>query len=340
VNDDLILRVDAQTFADDTFKIADPSGLVIDAQLPGWAELRWHRDLQRRCGAELKWKIVRRHWGDLDHDLRRAIVKDIREALIIIVDPSLYRFEIERLVERAVNQPRRSWPQPFHEWFDGEAAHYEVESILDDSPAARVGEFLANDGLDLLETPDGLGPRDRIASRQSALAALETALGSVHNVRLFGARSGAAFAHVLDRQVWIDHLTAVMADMRYISPQQLLGGVLAIGERIQRVFDEGNRTSIDAIADLKDLVRERLVNDGHIVLPADGAPAGVIEMSSRETALLQAADIAAGYARTIYADIGLRAVCEEFKGVILNGSMVRDWSQVERPNSADLRIRR
>jgi len=87
-------------------------------------------------------------------------------------------------------------------------------------------------------------------------------------------------------------------------------------------------------------VRERLVNDGHIVLPADGAPAGVIEMSSRETALLQAADIAAGYARTIYADIGLRAVCEEFKGVILNGSMVRDWSQVERPNSADLRIRR
>lgn len=340
MNDDFILRIEGQTFADDTFRIADPSGLVIDAQLPGWCELRWHRDLQRRCGADLKWKVIRRHWRDLDHDMRRAIVNDVRDALIIIVDPSLYRFEVERLVESAVRQPRNSWPQAFRDWFERESARYEIESILSDSPMARIDDFLVNDGFDLLGEPDGLGQRDDSGGRQSAFPGLETTLGSAHNVRLFGARSAAAFAHVLDRELWIDYLAAVMTDMRYVSPRQLLAGILAVGERTQRVFDEGNRTSITAIVDLKDAVRERLVTDGHIILPAEDVPPGVIEMSSTETALLQAADIAAGYARSIYLDFGLRGVCEEFKGVILNGSMVRDWSQVERPNSADLRTAR
>jgi len=52
---------------------------------------------------------------------------------------------------------------------------------------------------------------------------------------------------------------------------------------------------------------------------------------------LQAADLAGGYARSIYLDFGLRIVCEEFKGVILNGSMVRDWTQVGRSNLTELR---
>lgn len=37
-----------------------------------------------------------------------------------------------------------------------------------------------------------------------------------------------------------------------------------------------------------------------------------------------------------YLERGLRVVCEEFKGVILNGSMIRDWSCIDRPNLTEL----
>lgn len=131
----------------------------------------------------------------------------------------------------------------------------------------------------------------------------------------------------------------LLHDMRYVSPQQLLGYVLATGERIQRVFDEGNARTISAIANLKDVVRRELVSRNQIVL-TDDMPSGVVELSSSTTPNLQAADIAAGYARMLYLEKGLRAVCEEFKGVILNGSFVRDWSQVDRRHSTDLQLGR
>jgi hypothetical protein len=111
------------------------------------------------------------------------------------------------------------------------------------------------------------------------------------------------------------------------------------GERIQRVFDEGNQRSVTAISELKDVVRERLTTDQLIVVPRD-IPKGVVEMSSTRTPALQAADIAGGYARTLYVEHGLRVVCEEFKGVILNGAIVRDWTQLERRNLTELRARR
>ena len=44
---------------------------------------------------------------------------------------------------------------------------------------------------------------------------------------------------------------------------------------------------------------------------------------------LQAGDLAADYARMLYLKTeGLRIVYEEFRAVILNGSIVRDWTQV------------
>jgi hypothetical protein len=75
-----------------------------------------------------------------------------------------------------------------------------------------------------------------------------------------------------------------------------------------------------------------------IVLTDAPLSEGAIEQVSADVAMLQAADLAAGYARELYnAHEGLRRVCEEFKGVILNGSMVRDWTQVDRRDLENLR---
>ena len=47
---------------------------------------------------------------------------------------------------------------------------------------------------------------------------------------------------------------------------------------------------------------------------------------------LQAADVAAGHARRLYeSNDGLKKVCVEFRQVLLNGTLIRDWLQQQEP---------
>jgi hypothetical protein len=104
---------------------------------------------------------------------------------------------------------------------------------------------------------------------------------------------------------------------------------VAEGERTQRIFDKGNETSVASIQSLKTAIRKRLKTSGAILL-ADELPAGTAEEDSLLQPLLQIGDLAGGYARQIYLDYGLQAVCEEFRAVFHNGEMIRTWSQIER----------
>jgi hypothetical protein len=186
---------------------------------------------------------------------------------------------------------------------------------------------------DALDSLPALGYIDR-----TLLTDLQTNLEKPHNVRLFGARSAAAFAHVLNRDDWakaIDYLR----DVRYFMPQRLMGEVLAMGERTQRSFDEGNKKSVAGINSLKAAIRERLQASRVIFLSTERPTDDASEEPSHSQPMLQAADLAGGYARQIYLDYGLRVVCEEFKGVIHNGKMIRTWLQIERVDG-ELRPRR
>jgi hypothetical protein len=100
----------------------------------------------RRRGPDLKWGTVKHHWRDLSADLRAAVLRDLRDALIIIIDPSIYRFELEQPIESAVRQPRRSWPKHFRAWVDEHALQSERESILSASPASLIQDYLEDDG--------------------------------------------------------------------------------------------------------------------------------------------------------------------------------------------------
>ena len=325
--------IDSQTFADESFKVEDPRGLIVLGQLPQWVELRWHRDLVKTCGADLKWGRVRHRWHDLSHDLRRAVLRDLRDALITIVDSSLYRFDLEQSIVSVVGRPTSAWPLPFRVWADEQAASVERRRILLDSPAQRIQDFLDDDG----DTLGGGRISGNTDESQSILADLEQSLTKSHTMRLFGARSAAAFSSLLNRADWVQAFEELW-DMRYVAPARLSAHLLAAGERTQHVFDEGNRPSVTAITELRDAIRKRLASSHQIIL-TDGMPDGAIELRSVDSPMLQAADLAGGYARGLYLDLGLRVVCEEFKGVMLNGSMVRDWTQLERSDLAKLRHR-
>jgi hypothetical protein len=335
-DDDFIVRVHDQTFADDSFKVLDPRGLVVVAQLPHWVGLTWHSELAKTCGSELKWARVRHRWDDLSPDLRRAAMRDLREALISIVDPSLYRFDLKNLMINAVRQPEAAWPMPFRDWAEAELAKWEAQEILADSPATRIERYLKMPDLFI-----GDGSREKEDDdAQSVVDLFDDAFQKPHNARVFGARSGAAFAHFLDRDEWVEIIEDVVRDMRYVTPQYIARRVLARGEVTQRVFDEGNAPSVLAIREIKGAIRDDLEEAGVILLP-DDLPEGAVEASSASVIMLQAADLAAGYAKDLYlSDSGIRGVCEEFNGVILNGSMVRDWSQVDRADLGRLRARK
>ena len=233
----------------------------------------------------------------------------------------------------AVGQPETNWPVAFREWADDELAKWEIREVLADSPAVRIQQYLTKPDLFLGdESADADTAEDDFVDDFFA-----EEFDKAHNARLFGARSAAAFAPLLDRDEWIRAIEDPISDMRYVTPAFIGRTVLAAGERTQRVFDEGNAPSVLAINQLKDTIRTRLAGDGLIVLP-DDVPRGALEESSTGVAMLQAADLAAGYARELYLSTdGLRRVCEEFKGVIFNGSMVRDWAQVDRRDLEYLR---
>ena len=57
-------------------------------------------------------------------------MRDLRDALITIVDSSLYRFDLERTVADAVGRPASAWPARFRAWFDSQAEHYERKNFL------------------------------------------------------------------------------------------------------------------------------------------------------------------------------------------------------------------
>jgi hypothetical protein len=328
--------VSGQAFADESFKINDPHGLVTLAELPVWSDIRWHRELVRICGTDAKWGQVRQRWDDLSHDLRRSIVRTLRDALITIIEPSLYRFELEKLIVNAVGQPKRRWPEGFSKWVEEQLAQYERQRILSDSPVLQIQRFLEDDGLTL----GGLGGIEgNVDESRSVPTDISDALKSAHTVRLFGARSASAFSVLVDHGQWQAALDELW-EMRYLSKERVVAHLLAAAERIQRVFDEGNQPSVLAISRLKESVRIKLASSGLIVMPSD-VPAGAIEQSSVETPELQVADLAAGYARQLYVGSdGLRIVREEFRAVILNGAMVADGQQLDRQNLAELRATR
>jgi hypothetical protein len=146
----------------------------------------------------------------------------------------------------------------------------------------------------------------------------------------------AAFAQLLDPESMAS-VYKELADLRYCTPGRPYVELLRRTEQIRRTFDEGNAPSVKAVVALQQHARASI--------SATPSLFGLVrfavvanEQSSNTTPELQAADWAAGYARQVYLEHGLRVVCEEFCSVIFNGSMIRDFRQTEERVNGRLRL--
>jgi len=95
----------------------------------------------------------------------------------------------------------------------------------------------------------------------------------------------------------------------------------------RQVFDEGDRATVDAIGLLRESANDAIQRNPRMRLLLN-LKGDVTEGRSDASPELQAADVAAGYARRLYeSEDGLKNVCVEFRQVLLNGTLVRDCQQ-------------
>lgn len=315
----------SSTFLDDSYHRDDPYAPVVVARIPADADLRWHDDVVARLAPryrELKAARVLKHLSELPADLQRAVKRTIREACISILDPRVYTFQFEQMLSRVGGRYESTVKAQIRQQF---LSDFVRDEVLWHSPAWRIQRMLFPEPL--FDLSDVYGVSSAYEMDDSLFDVLKKKLRKPHAVRIFGARSAAAFAELLDPAERARVLRGIEADQRYFFWQDLDATVFLRYRSTRQVFDEGERTTVDAIELLRESADEAVHRNPRMrwLLGESGE---VTEGASHLTPELQAADVAAGYARRLYeSDDGLMKVCIEFRQVLLNGTLIRDWQQ-------------
>jgi hypothetical protein len=311
------------TFVDDSFHAHDPYSPVVVARIPVGADLRWHADVVTRLAPksrELKAAHVLKHLNELSADLQRAIKRTIRESCISILDPRVYTFQFDQMISKLGSRLGSAGMEAIRVRFLPE---FVKNRVLWDSPAWRIQRMLFPEPL--IDLSEAYGVSSAHEVDDSVFEALRKKLAKPHTVRLFGARSAATFAELLDPAERETVVRSVEQEQRFVLGQDLDATIFVRHRLTRHVFDEGNRMTVNAIEFLRESANQAVERNPRMrwMLPFKGE---VIEAKSDASPELQAADIAAGYARRLYeSDDGLKKVCLEFRQVLLNGTLVRDW---------------
>lgn len=316
-------RTRVSTFSDDSYQPYTQNAPVVVARIP-ISDLRWHKDVVERLarrGGEVKASRVLRHWDGLPHDLRRAIKTTIREARISILDPRSYAFEFDGMLSRAARGLGSDVRQRIRKQF---LFKYVRDRVLIDSPAFRIQQMLFPDPM--LDLSEVYGVSSADIRNDSLFKELRKKLQKPHTVHLFGARSTVAFAEILDPEEQANALRK-MQEGGFFARDSVDASIFRKHRATRHVFDEGNSATVGAIEFLRQTAETAVKRLDRFPLMLEGE-GEIIEKPSTYSPELQAADLAAGYARQLYeSHDGLKKVCLEFRQVLLNGTVVSEWRQ-------------
>jgi hypothetical protein len=137
--------------------------------------------------------------------------------------------------------------------------------------------------------------------------------GGLRDAVVFAARAHAMFD--------LQKLDATVATTRDVLVSPLRRVLLLELLSTSRVFDAEHPTSIEVLNDAADAIASSMV-DALPVWPTEGGTPLIREVDSHAIDELQAADIAAGWARELVEIANYRAVAQRFRRVYVNGSLV------------------
>ncbi len=304
----------------------------IDAQVNRALSLDWFHKLLAffpDISREVKSAVVVAKFANLPIQTRDKIWRSLHHVRIHIVDPRLHYRRIDNIVRQSTG--RDDAPEKLRqEAAEGSpTARYMLammremvaNSILDDSTAMRVHSLgrALSDPFVGMNPPDSLtflGSKPDCASLITLESFGETSHSDVvRNVASWSAKSSAAFHAALDA-AWIsdeDEAERYTFDLDRAIRRRMSKTLIP-----RHAFDKGNRPHINLLEQSRRSMIDTLAANDRFYAVV-GMSSGFVELESKESYYVQAADFAAGIASDIYASLKLIGVVERFEYVTFNG---------------------
>lgn len=246
---------------------------------------------ERRCPVTLPPNLE-------DNQIWASIEKGVGQATIVVVDPEP--------VERSVRERFAADGAVEGEDYELKDVHEQTGlALVAGTPVAWLPEELARALGHSSTTFERFAPetiRARLGPRLSAAA-------------IFSARAHATF----DVAVIDQSLRSTRDAFRSPLARLILRELLAT----RRVFDREHVDSVNILNEASDEIADRLT--GHLGLPEAARNEPLVrEADSRAVNHLQAADIAAGWAREVIDNAGMRSLGDRFERVWVNGFLLKD----------------
>lgn len=300
MNMPIIVPACATSFADATNTEGGALGKYVIAQFRGDARLDWVQRLRSMLGVdELKYGNIqeRRPKLKLDRELWGQIENGVGQATIIVSDPAPFYHSSKFLLEQQGAKENIDFSK-------NDLIQRSSIAILDNTPIAYMPfEMMRLSGF-----------RGKEVARLDAFSPLviQTALGNnLRKAKVFAARAHAMF----DTPAIAEHVSNLNNALRSPAATVLLAEILSTS----RVFDEEEPKSIDF---LNSALEEMAISLSH-ELPIITRRGKISEAKSQTINELQAADVAAGWAREIIDISGSSALANKFERVWINGERLK-----------------
>lgn len=298
----LIIPEGLTTYGDATSTEGAGVKKYILAQFRSDAKLRWVLDLRTLLGIdELKWEALqtRRAWLKASHPAQWSAVEEgMRQASIVVIDPEP--------VQSAVRQSMGATQVPEDPKYRSEVVHNSALAIVGATPIA----YLPNE---LDRCVDWSSYRPVATLTQFAPAEILLQLGGPQQRALL--RRAVVFAARAHATFDVAARDASVASTRDLFRSPLASVLLRELLSINRVFDNEDQASVAVLNRAAGVISERI--------SAGGVKDLVGEADSKSVDELQAADVAAGWARSLL-DLGQPPdrLAWHFGTVWVNGRLV------------------
>lgn len=317
---------DASSFNDDSSpdsRLTSNTKVSVNAQVMPGSSFDWYYRILQLCpsvSGELKsaeiWPRFQAAYGE-NKDRMWAGLSKVR---IHIVDPRPYRQSVNNMLRKMLHvddpgsflQHEVAAKQPYAIWLSAESQVIVAERIVDDSVGARVHSL----SRFLSEMGSGVGLDDSEIG-QSVLELSEfggDARPLVRKATAWAAKSAATFHEALDCFLQLDDT------MRFF-PNDIIRKRMRARVLDTHAFDKGDQKHLELLEKARGNILENLSEPVFLGSPSQTGSAAkpYTQTDSRDSYLVQAADVAAGIASKLLETQNLVTVVTNFEYTTYNG---------------------
>jgi len=283
------------------------------AQVDGNVDLRWVAEIRKRTSLpELKFRDVHVWLLQIDSHLHGAMEETWKRTNIVITDPGPSVRQASDLLVEVVGPQYRELPALANILRETAA-----RALLWETPLHRLGMLveMSRPGLwlpgEARELPNWADPSEWDRRFK----------GDLRKVREFVGRLNAANWSFCDEARFHEEIGRSLKVGPVLDVAPSLAWALVSLSSACRYFDAGHEKAIAEIQEVRSESLKHVEEHYGIALPP--GQGWIDSLSSTTSDHLQAADLAAGFAKTDYQRAGIPGVLARFRAVLYNGKVIR-----------------